>query len=224
MSLTQLNRKFETDGTVTRGVEFAIGGVLATYSKETRIMSDVYADVTYAVVRHNAATIDIVRVGDNEFGWDYDVSVDAPQEHIDAWKANVEAVEASTKAARLEQERIDAEKRFAARTEAERKAPLKGRIVTVNRGRRIAKGTEGFVFWTSDTNNKIGIATSERRDPSTGRFMDVVFVDAANCDANDIGNLDCDVQARKDAMKAGWNHARQATGPTSKPPTPECPF
>jgi hypothetical protein len=69
------------------------------------------------------------------------------------------------------------------------KKPAKGRIVVVNRGRKVPKGTEGLCFWTgvSTWGEKLGIAPlgadgKPTRGPD-GKYAGAVFVAASNCDA-----------------------------------------
>jgi hypothetical protein len=117
-----------------------IGLVLRVETQTERIMSDVWADVTTAVVWDPAkGAPSNVHIGDSEFGAEKVAEVDATADVVaahDAWEAAREA------------ERVAAEE---ARREADAKARLhevqRGCRAVVARGRKVAKGTEGRVFW-----------------------------------------------------------------------------
>ena len=60
--------------------------------------------------------------------------------------------------------------------------PARGQTWVVVRGRKIAQGTSGTVFWAGDTGwgMKIGISPSGVRD-SNNKYADAVFVALSNC-------------------------------------------
>lgn len=131
--------KLETTGPHT----LFTGAVIRTLSRCEKIMSDVYADVSYAEC-WDAEQGKLVEwtLGNSEFGRHgnvISVEVDATPETlaaVEAWKAAEEikrlaAVAAAKEAARL----------------ADLATPDKGKIVVVARGRKVAKGTVGEVFW-----------------------------------------------------------------------------
>jgi hypothetical protein len=76
--------------------------------------------------------------------------------------------------------------------EAKRGVVHKGDRVRVVRGRKVAKGTEGVVFFMQDvsfayhcTETKIGIATTDRKD-ARGRFIDVAWTCLKNVEKLDV--------------------------------------
>jgi hypothetical protein len=76
--------------------------------------------------------------------------------------------------------------------ETKRAKVEKGDRVRVNRGRKVAKGTEGVVFFMQEVRfsyhnvqTKIGVATTDRKD-ARGRFVDVAWTYLANVDKLDI--------------------------------------
>jgi len=111
-----------------------VGKTVATFSKEERIMSDVWDMVSYVTVMTD----------DGEFETSAGSgTVDASPEDMAAFKRDTEfkAVKAKVKAAR------DAAKRDAADAAAEAATPYKGKTVTFVKGRKVPKGTTGEVIW-----------------------------------------------------------------------------
>lgn len=105
-----------------------------------RVMSDVWADFTFAKVWDMAeGRPSLVTLGNTEFGPSAEAEVDATPEVIAAHDAWLAAREAEKAAAR------EAEREGAA--EARVRRVTKGCRAVVARGRKVAKGTEGRVFW-----------------------------------------------------------------------------
>lgn len=188
--------KFEVKGVTHEGL------VLDTaYRSVERVTSDEYADVFYVLVwNEKKSEPERIRLGTNYHRsvLPADAVVDAPADIMEAW-ADYSA----------EQERLrkEAEAKAAeARRIAALKEPRKGRKVTVVRGRKVAKGTTGFVFWDGPGRYgwRVGIATSMRRDDE-GNFADVVWTAASNCDA-EIGDINS--EAAVETRLAGWKQAR----------------
>lgn len=62
----------------------------------------------------------------------------------------------------------------------------RGTTLKVVAGRKHPKGLVGKVFWTGTDSygtEKVGLATSDRKDPATGRNLDVIFIAVRNCEA-----------------------------------------
>ena len=116
------------------------GLVLSTVTRTERVMSDVWDDVTYAVV-WNPATGSPTQVylGCCEFGREKVAEVDATPEVVAAhaaWTAAREAERLAAEEARREEA-----------AEARLREVQRGCRAVVARGRKVAKGTEGRVFW-----------------------------------------------------------------------------
>jgi hypothetical protein len=124
---------------VPTGEKTHIGAVLRVETSMEQIMSDVWANMTYAVAwcdKEQRPTYLFLR-GDGEVN--ATAEVDATPEVVAAHEAWVAAREAE-KAAALEAKReSDAEARI--------REVRRGCRVVFARGRKVAKGTEGRVFW-----------------------------------------------------------------------------
>ena len=126
---------------VTPNPTFA-GAVLGTTGRDVRIMSDVWAWVTFARVWDGSAVRELA-VANSEFGTDAAVTVDATDD-VKAAVAVFEAAQAAAAAKAARDAAVDRQIAWA-RTLAV------GKDATVVRGRKIAKGTTGRVFWLGDT-------------------------------------------------------------------------
>lgn len=142
------------------------GHCLETYTDHSvRIMSDVWANF-YGVVVWDSETAapKKVQLGNSEFGYEGEATLDATPEVValyEAWKARQAA---QAEEARLHAEEIAKENR-AKEDEAEARAwlierPTKGDKVVVVRGRKVAKGTVGIIRWEggNDYGPRIGMA------------------------------------------------------------------
>jgi hypothetical protein len=130
------------------------GCVVAVYKKESRVMSDVYADVLYATVYK--ADLDTFE----------DVYVRA---YFECDRGNMSAVVDATPAIQdLYAAHLAVKKAEYALNEAKRsrtiavaalKAPAKGRTVKVVKGRKVPVGTVGECFWvgSNDYGARVGI-------------------------------------------------------------------
>jgi len=130
------------DGSVTY-----VWVVVGTFTREERVMSDVYSLESYAVV-YNVETDDFetVHVGGEFCNNPGTVTVDAPSHIMDLRQ---EREGAKVKLAAL----AAAQNAREARAESARRwvlAPKKGRQVRVVSGRKVPKGTEGEVFWQGE--------------------------------------------------------------------------
>lgn len=155
-----------------------------------RVMSDVWETVTYLVVWDCSDSDNLLSGRPKSFwvscsGFDrsYNVTgtVDATPEVLqayEAWQAGQKLGEAFARSENYYDQKNDD-------IIAARKNPaVIGRTVRVARGRKVPVGTEGLVFWVgmdSYNNQKVGIATTLRED-ARGRFVDVVWTAAKNCE------------------------------------------
>lgn len=151
------------------------GLVLETSYKIKRVMSDIYADIYFAVVwnpdtqapetveTHSAFELDRRRAI---------VKVDATPEVRAAYKAYREA---ETKRFEAQEARRALENLV--QNEFKRHCePQVGQTVVVTRGRKVKKGTNGVIFWMK--NGRAGVRTSDRKD-TKGQWADVVWVNVA---------------------------------------------
>lgn len=132
--ITRTSTAWDTGAAVATTESLFAGATLALHYNSTRVMSDVWETLPYATV-FNAAT------GKVEIVWHDGKSgtVDATAEVIDAANAwLLSAVTAARKAV------WDA--RVASAVSAAHKVE-KGKTVVVVKGRKVAKGTTGEVFW-----------------------------------------------------------------------------
>jgi hypothetical protein len=150
---------------VKTGTETFAGKVVKVDRREERIMSDVWDWVTYAVVIMPDGTF-------YEFPISYEetAAADTTPEELAAywewWKAKnlAEAKAAADRAAEIEAATIRV-----------------GKTVEVVRGRKVAIGTVGKVFWIGDTTwgKKVGIALDDAKNAS-GRYTNVAFTAIGN--------------------------------------------
>lgn len=148
------------------------GVVLGTTGRDERIMSDVWAWITYAKVWDGTKVID-VPIKNSEFGDYGTATIDA----TDAVKSAVAAWEAAEAAKRAEAARLDA----IARVMAEAGRVGRGKTVIVVKGRKLPKGFTGRVFWLGDTKygRRVGIETADGKREFTA-IGNVEVVDPAS--------------------------------------------
>lgn len=134
-------------------VRTAVGRVVRTFGRDERIMSDVWAIVTYAVVWDGAADFFEVSCHNSEFGAPdlaaiglTSVTVDAPE----ALKAYHEGWELCREQERQEAERKAYAEAYRKRAEKEAKEPRKGRTCRVVKGRKVPVGTVGECIWIGE--------------------------------------------------------------------------
>jgi hypothetical protein len=175
-----------------------VGMVLEKNIKEVKVMSDVWDNGVFATV-WNPSNVGGKLYPENKLDWRtqekpaqefmvgthfnesarYIVTVDAPKETIDAWKAEVE------------REKRQAEQFLQENRELERRSHIvKGSIVTVVKGRKVEKGTTGKVLWLGDNGygTQAMIATSNRKGRKTGKngkvfensYLDIVYCAVSN--------------------------------------------
>lgn len=140
-----------------------------------RIMSDVWAPIVYATVwdeERQETTEYTLELHDSCGGVYASAEVDATPEVL----VKYEAYKARKELDRQESARLKEIERF----EIEHNKVERGKRMMVTRGRKVAKGTTGKVFWLGVDhwgNTKAGLALSDERD-SRGRYSDVVWVNA----------------------------------------------
>ena len=158
-----------------------VGMVVAVEATCDRVMSDVWENVTRAVVYDTVSggfkKIIVSCEGYNK-KWVY-YAVDATElvkEAYNVWclaKKYASALnDYDNNQRRLYEDRI---------------TPNNGKWVIVERGRKVPHGTRGLVFWTGTDNynkTKIGIAVTNRKE--NNRYTDVVWTAASNCEVTNI--------------------------------------
>ena len=148
--------------------------VSESWTREERVMSDVYANVTYVNV-WNPDTEDVERInlGEHfELGFKFGTStLDASSEILD------EVARREVEAKRLADEKWESRRIADSRKRVEDlfNVPVRGKVMEVVRGRKVAKGTVGTVFWIGD--GRVGLALSDAKDAS-GRNKDVAWVNS----------------------------------------------
>lgn len=170
--------------TISSEISFE-GCVLDVYRKDYRAMSDVYTYAEFATVWSFDQNKPVEVLVNANFECDQSgryAEVDATETVKELFEAHKAEELRKHQEALLKQAQIEAEKAA--------KAPTKGRMVKVVKGRKIPLGTTGFVFWTGYDNygnTKLGIATSNNKAVQPGKkyasFTDVVWVTASNCEA-----------------------------------------
>lgn len=155
------------------------GCVVRLFSKEERIMSDVWAYVDYAIVWDATEEKFLTIVtGNSEFSGGFQAAV----KKIDATSEVFEYYEAYLCGIQFRTAEGHNDSAYARELEI-RRTITKGKTVRVNRGRKVPQGTQGVVFWMKDDRwgTRLGIATSDRKN-DRGYHADVTWVAASNCD------------------------------------------
>lgn len=149
--------------------------VSGSYTRCERVMSDIYADVSYCMVWNpETGRTEAICLGHHfelcsTFGH-ATVDVDAAtQATIDELAA--EAARKAEVARKAAAEAATAKALVDAHNRVEH-----GKVMRVVRGRKVPKGTEGRVFWMRD--GRVGLALSDRKD-ARGYHADVAWVDAS---------------------------------------------
>jgi len=190
------------------GEPFHVGQVVALDADyNVRKMSDIWADDFYAVVWTGTMPTRVFLYSNFELQDQVArATIDATPEVLAAYKAWQEAQ--AEQARKAEQARCDRE--AAERAEIAAKDPQKGRRVRVVRGRNVPIGTEGVVIWrgSNDYGERVGIATSDRRD-ANGKNLDVVWTAVSNVEALPEGNSDSEVEDRLNADKQAWRKSKE---------------
>jgi len=138
------------------------GAVLGTTGRDERIMSDVWAWITYAKV-WDGSKVTEVAIADSEFGRYGEATIDAS----DDVKAAAVAWEAAKAAAAEKAARANA----VDKTIAYAYDLAVGKDVTVVKGRKVPVGTTGRIFWLGATKfgPRVGIETANGERHFTAR-------------------------------------------------------
>jgi len=190
MAITWTNHK---DGT-TRITN--VGCVIEKTTNVVRVMSDVYCDVLYATVwnpeeqrcdtfavnyygmdqeEHGSAVVDIHEGG---YAEDYEIwlliqeDIKREQEAIEAEKARIRQLEEDTKDAKEACLEV-----------------VKGVRCKVVAGRKVAKGTEGEVFWIRDTHYGTKIGIRDEKGVAHWTYARNVAVLLDGVDVDEWGNV-----------------------------------
>lgn len=141
------------------GVESFIGQIVYADNPVLQVMSDVWDNCPFVVVAKSDGTFETVWAEYTEN------SVDASPELI---KAYTDKIERERKEAQFKERKRNFYNSMT--------APCYGRTVEVVRGRKVAKGTKGILFWMRKGcyGTKIGIAVDGAKD-SRGRFVNVAW-------------------------------------------------
>lgn len=162
------------------------GAVLGFETKEERIMSDVYAMVRYALV-WNGSKVERVAVSNSEFGAS---GITATVDATDEVKAHTFLYLSAIELRKLDNE---FESRVNRMVELA-KTPIVGKDVVVVKGRKVAHGTSGRVFWFG--NNGFGDSVGIEQADGTRVFTSVKNVEVVNAD--DFIDLDYCVADKPD--------------------------
>jgi hypothetical protein len=148
--------------------------VSESWTREERVMSDVYANVTYVNVWNpNTEDVERINLGEHfELGFKFGTStLDASSEILD------EVARREVEAKRLVDEEREGRRIADSRKRVEDlfNVPVRGKVMEVVRGRKVSTGTVGTVFWIGD--GRVGLALSDAKDAS-GRNKDVAWVNS----------------------------------------------
>lgn len=153
------------------------GRVFLVQGEDVRVMSDVWDWITYAYILNAAGKIEKVPVS----SWCFEnkelvatVTVDATPEVL----AAVQAIKDAEEAERVRREQV---RRLQA-AEAEWNSVSRGKTMTVFKGRKVAKGTTGFVFWTGPDGygkTRVGLALDSTRN-AQGHYANVAWTTSDN--------------------------------------------
>lgn len=146
------NQETEKDEWVDGGVTHEGLVMGAAYQREERVMSDVYAMVSYCQVWNPVTgepenkALGAAFECESSFGT---ATVDCPPEITKAWAAKQKVARDAQEVARQEASRVRAEKE----AEAELKQIRKGVEAIVVKGRKVPRGTRGTIIWTGGGNH-----------------------------------------------------------------------
>jgi hypothetical protein len=159
------------------------GRVVSVFTREERVMSDVWEYVTKAIVYspetlgqkmyngqiQSSSFLEVVVHSTGHYLSYGEAEVDASSHIIAQWEQECEQQRKREEAERLERE-----------AQARRSEVTVGKIVKVMKGRKVPKGTFGKVFWVGNNGygTSVGIATTNKKEK--GRYLDVVFTSIHN--------------------------------------------
>jgi len=194
-----------------RGTTHYEGQVLAKYSQSERVMSDIWENVTYAVV-WDFETCEAKHVVVHVTGGSKstcEATIDAPDDLYEVYEAYQKLLAAKRLLEQLDRDaRVD-------RDEAQKAwdAVEKDKVMVVTRGRKVPKGTVGRVFWVDNYRNpyRVGLALTDEKGED-GKFQDVVFVNAEYLkNAEDYPGFTV-IAAQRKAEKIAWLEKDVAKG------------
>jgi len=186
MAITWTNHKWDsaTQTSTVIGRRTSHDGLVvsAEFGRDERIMSDVWAWLTYVKV-WNPTEAKVENVCLRDDGAPCGECGSAEQDASPEVLALAAAYETRVKAEAEAREAAEVARRTAEARVAEHNRPMHGKVMQVVKGRKVPHGTVGRVFWVGLDNygkTKVGLATSERKD-ADGRNVDVVWTAASNC-------------------------------------------
>jgi hypothetical protein len=149
--------------------------VSESWTREVRAMSDVYCDASYVRVWNpTTQTTETVSLG-----YQFECNSTYGHSTVDADAATLAEIskqDDEAKATRKAAQEAHALQQAEARRLTAHNAPDYGKQMRVVRGRKVAKGTVGQVFWMRD--GRVGLDLTGRRN-ANNRRADVAWVDAA---------------------------------------------
>jgi hypothetical protein len=157
-----------------RGTTAFEGQVIGKFTRCERVMSDVWDDITYAIVwDFEKAETRHFALSSSEYGCQ--ALVDATDDVYELYEAYKTLVAAQAALDRLNRDSRDSRDR----AEKAWHAVEKDKVMVVVRGRKVPKGTVGRVFWVDRLDNpyRAGLAVTDEVDDE-GKFKDVAWVDA----------------------------------------------
>lgn len=165
----------DTNRVITKSYE---GCVVAKFVQCNRVMSDIYADEYFAIAWNEAkGTWDTIQYS-SCFELDPirgSATVDATPEIMDRYLAKLE----NEKRLREEADTARREQIRLIQAKIAHNTPTIGKEMVVAKGRKVAKGTKGIVFWVRD--GRVGLRTSDRKEGKN--WADVVWVTASNLES-----------------------------------------
>jgi hypothetical protein len=196
---------------------YAAGGVLKSFTRSERVMSDVWDSVRYLTYWNGADVVETYpgsfsREANKADSFDsYDPAVEKLTETYvvvdatDEVKALADAWEVKAAEARRAAAEEKAAKDRLAREETEARTPYRGTTVKVVRGRKVKIGTTGVVIWYGEGNygTRIGLALDEEKGPD-GRYLNVGWTAASNVEV-----------VLSDAEEARWKARREKLYPVA---------
>jgi hypothetical protein len=159
-----------------RGTTQYEGQVLGRYSQSERVMSDVWEDISYALVWDiEKSEPKHIPVGMSGTKSTTTVTIDAPDDLYEVYEAYEKFVQAQRALRELNNHASDRRER----AEKSWHTVEKGKVMVVVRGRKVPKSTVGRVFWVDDYRNpyRVGLALTDEVGDD-GKFKDVAFVNA----------------------------------------------
>lgn len=155
------------------------GQVVATFTRDIRIMSDVWELVRFAVVAENGAyrTIDCQLCDKSWYCPPYDVisvEVDASTEDLVKYEEYLEECRRQDAA----NQAAAAQARYREQREQEFHTPARGKVMQVVQGRKVPKGTIGMVLGVYDGQYGPRALLALGEEKVNGRYTNTTYVPA----------------------------------------------